>query len=53
MINRHLNKFLLSLVVIIIFAACDVTKKVPEGSYLHRFSYPCKMRQKAVAWIIV
>ncbi|WP_053826159.1 translocation and assembly module lipoprotein TamL [Lascolabacillus massiliensis] len=34
MINRHLNKFLLSLVVIIIFAACDVTKKVPEGSYL-------------------
>ncbi|MDD4697621.1 MAG: hypothetical protein PHR52_08800, partial [Fermentimonas sp.] len=29
-----MNKYLLSFAAIIIFAACDVTKKVPEGSYL-------------------
>ncbi len=29
-----MNKYLLSLVAIIIFSACNVTKKVPEGSYL-------------------
>lgn len=32
--KKRINKYLLSLLAIIIFAACDVTKKVPEGSYL-------------------
>src|SRR5690554_4310925 len=32
--NNYMNKYLLSLVAIIIFSACNVTKKVPEGSYL-------------------
>lgn len=32
--NKDLNKYIISFAAIFIFAACDVTKKVPEGSYL-------------------
>ncbi len=34
MMNNRMNKYLLSVVSVIILTACNVTKKVPEGSYL-------------------
>lgn len=32
--NKRMNKYFFYLLVILTFAACNVTKKVPEGSYL-------------------